>query len=286
MNPLCSRRARRRSLAAAATAVAGLLVLPAGPAHAVDELTMVALGDSSAAAPLVGWQSSWDCLRSTTNWPALAARELGATLTDVTCSGATTADLTGKRFGYIPAQLDAVRADTDIVTIAIGANDLNLGATVPGCMNPLPEPAGVACTTWQPDNTDSQLAVVAPKVAAAVQAIHRKAPAAEVHLVSYMHYWSDGGCYPTDPIWDGDTVWLQSIFTRVNAMLRDVAAANGAGYVDLDGPSTGHGTCADPLEPGAKWVEGFVPTSQAAPYHPNQAGNTAAGHLVAAAIGG
>ena len=286
MNIARPRRSRALAAFATATAAAGLLALPAGHAQAADPLTMVALGDSSAAAPLVGWQSSWDCLRSTSNWPALAARELGATLTDVTCSGATTSDLTAKRYGYIPAQLDAVHADTDIVTLAIGANDLNLGATVPACMNPLPEPAGVACTTWQQDKTDSQLAVVAPKVAAAVRAIHQKAPGAEVQLVSYLHYWSDGGCYPTDPIWDADTVWLQSIFTRVNAMLRDVAAANGAGYVDLDGPSTGHGTCADPLEPGAKWVEGFVPTSQAAPYHPNQTGNTAAGHLVAAAIAG
>lgn len=278
-------RPARLALAVSATALGSLAALPATPAQATGELSMVALGDSSAAAPLVGWQSSWDCLRSSSNWPALAAQELGATLTDVTCSGATTADLTGRRFGYIPAQLDAVKADTDIVTIAIGANDLNLGATVPSCMNPLPEPAGVACTTWQQDNTDSQLAVVAPKIAAAVQKIHQKAPAAQVYLVSYMHYWDDGGCYPTDPIWDGDTVWLQSIFTRVNTTLRNVAQANGATYVDLDTPSTGHGTCADPLAPGEKWVEGLVPTSQAMSYHPNQAGNTAAGHLVAAAIG-
>ncbi|MDO7868339.1 SGNH/GDSL hydrolase family protein [Nocardioides jiangxiensis] len=278
----------RRRLAAAAVAAAStaLLAVPgASPANATDPLTMVALGDSSAAGPLVGSQSSWDCLRSTSNWPAVAARTIGAQLTDVTCSGATTADITAKRYGYIPAQVDAVQPDTDIVTLAIGANDINLGGTVPSCMQPLPYPAGVSCKSWMTANgdpTDAQLAAVAPKVAADIQAIRAKAPAAQIYLVGYLRYWDATGCYPIDPIWDVDAQWLQTIFDRTNAMLRTTATANGATYVDIATPSTGHGVCA-PL--ASKWVEGFIPTSQAAPYHPNQMGMDAAGAVVASAIG-
>lgn len=265
-----------------ATALGG--VAAATPAVAEDSLTMVALGDSSAAGPLTGVPSSVDCARSTNNWPAMAAAELGATLTDVTCSGAVTADLTAKRFGYIAPQLDAVQPDTDIVVMAIGANDLSLGTTVPSCFQLLPPPLGVSCKarlTADGDRTDAQLAAVAPRVADAIQRIHATAPDAQVVLVGYLTYWQQGGCYPADPIWGVDADWLQSIFDRLDAMLARTAAANGAAYADIRTPSSAHGLCAAPAQ---RWVEGLAPLSPAAPYHPNAAGMAAAGRIVAAAV--
>lgn len=271
--------------AAAVAMVIGPGLAGSGTASAADPLKMVALGDSSAAGPLVGTQNSLDCLRSTSNWPAVAARALGAQLTDVTCSGATTADLTGRRFGYMAPQLDAVTADTDIVTLAIGANDLNMGGTVIGCTQPLPAPFGVSCKSWMTaagDTTDAQLAAVQPKIVDAVNRIHTRAPGAAVHLVGYLRYWDETGCYPTDPIWAVDAEWLQSIFDRTNAMIRRAAAESGATYIDIATPSKGHGVCAPYA---SKWVEGLIPTSVAAPYHPNQSGMDAAGAVVASAIG-
>ncbi|MFI5627162.1 SGNH/GDSL hydrolase family protein [Nocardioides sp. NPDC051685] len=280
---------RGAALLGAGAAMVMLVIGPgpegAEPASAAGSLKMVALGDSSAAGPLVGTQNSVDCLRSGSNWPAIAARALGAQLTDVTCSGATTADLTGKRFGYIAPQLDAVTSDTDIVTLAIGANDINMGGTVLGCTQPLPEPLGVSCKSWMTaggDTTDSQLAAVRPKIVDAVGRIHAKAPGATVHLVGYLRYWDETGCYPTDPIWAVDAEWLQSIFDRTNAMIRQAAAESGATYIDIATPSAGHGVCAPYA---SKWVEGLVPTSVAAPYHPNQSGMDAAGAVIASAIG-
>lgn len=263
-------------------AVSALLAVVPTAADAEDPPTMVAIGDSQAAGPLILNQNSWDCLRSDANWPSVAAETIGAELTDVTCSGATTSDLTNRRFGYIAPQLDAVQPDTDIVTVTIGANDLNLGVVVPSCMNPFPAPVGVPCTTWQPDTYDAQLVGVGERVAAALQAIHQKAPGAEVYVVGYYHYWGRTGCYPVDPIWSVDAAWLQSIFDRLNARLANVAAANGATYVDLAGPSKDHGVCA-PI--GEKWVEGLIPTSDAAPYHPNRLGMQHGGAVVAQAIG-
>lgn len=284
------RYVRRGAALLGAGAAMVMLVIGPGPggvepASAAGSLRMVALGDSSAAGPLVGTQNSLDCLRSSSNWPTVAARALGAQLTDVTCSGATTADLTGKRFGYIAPQLDAVTADTDIVTLAIGANDINMGGTVVGCTQPLPEPFGVSCKSWMTaggDTTDTQLAAVRPKIVDAVNRIHAKAPGATVHLVGYLRYWDETGCYPTDPIWAVDAEWLQSIFDRTNAMIRQAAAESGATYIDIATPSTGHGVCAPYA---SKWVEGLIPTSAAAPYHPNQSGMDAAGAVVASAIG-
>ncbi len=283
----------RRSIGVALAAAAALLALcPSSPAGAEDPtdaatdptgdpLTMVAIGDSQAAGPLVLNQNSWDCLRSDDNWPRVAADAVGAELTDVTCSGATTADLTDKRFGYIAPQLDAVAADTDIVTITIGANDLSLGTLVPSCFNPFPSPIGVSCKSWNKDTYDAQLVGVGERVAAAVDTVHAKAPAARVFLVSYYQYWGKTGCYPVDPVWSVDAVWIQSIFDRLNAKLASVAAGHGATYVDLSGPSKDHGVCA-PI--GQKWVEGLLPTSDAAPYHPNRLGYEHGGAIVAAAI--
>lgn len=277
-------RPGRLSGLAAAAILSGISLIGT-PAQAADPLTMVALGDSSAAGPLVGAQDSLECLRSTSNWPAIAARTVGAQLTDVTCSGAVAGDLNSKRFGFIAPQLDAVKPDTDIVTLAIGANDIDLGGTVIGCIQPFPVPFGVSCKsrmTAGGDTTDRQLAAVAPKIADAIQQIRAKAPAAEVYLVGYLRYWDATGCYPLDRIWSVDAKWLQSIFDRTNAMLRTTAAANGATYIDIATPSSGHGVCAGYAD---KWVEGLIPTSPAAPYHPNQKGMNAAGAVVAAAIG-
>ncbi|MGH3534715.1 MAG: SGNH/GDSL hydrolase family protein, partial [Pseudonocardiaceae bacterium] len=43
----------------------------------------------------------------------------------------------------------------------------------------------------------------------------------------------------------------------------------GAAFVDSYGSSLGHDACK---LPGQKWVEGTVPTSPAAPVHPNAIG--------------
>src|SRR5262245_23939715 len=73
----------------------------------------VALGDSAAAGPLIPLPdlSSPGCLRSTANYPKLAAHALGLPITDVTCSGAVTADMTGSQqtpLGGVPPQFDAL----------------------------------------------------------------------------------------------------------------------------------------------------------------------------------
>ena len=73
-------------LLAAAVLLAGALT-PA-VAQADDPLEYVALGDSSAAGPLIPHQISLVCLRSGLNYPHQAAERLGAKLTDVSCSGA------------------------------------------------------------------------------------------------------------------------------------------------------------------------------------------------------
>lgn len=265
-----------------AALVAAAALWPAPAVAADDPIHMVALGDSAAAGPLVPRQIDLPCLRSDQNWPHLTAQALGATLTDVSCSGAVASDLTGRRFGLIAPQLDAVTADADIVTLTIGANDVGLGSIIPSCLRPLPAPFGIPCRQAQffPP-TDAQFRRIETAVRSAVRTIHAKAPSAEVYLVSYLTYWNGTGCFETEPIWSEDAVWLQGIFDRVNATLASAATQEGAAYVDLSTPSRTRGICA-PKD--RRWMNGLLPDTVSAPYHANAAGHRGSAEIVTAAI--
>ena len=62
-----------------------------------EPMRYVALGDSYTSGPLIPFQrlDRIGCLRSTNNYPSVVARRLGHTvLTDVSCAGADTTDVT------------------------------------------------------------------------------------------------------------------------------------------------------------------------------------------------
>ena len=106
----------------------------------------VALGDSYTSGPAVPPRlgptttpaAPSSCLRSSDNYPSLTARALGLALTDVSCAGATTGDLTGAQAAGVPAQLDALRPTTSIVSVGIGGNDLGFSRIVDGCISATP----------------------------------------------------------------------------------------------------------------------------------------------------
>ncbi|MEV5592390.1 SGNH/GDSL hydrolase family protein [Streptomyces sp. NPDC052496] len=248
----------------------------------------VALGDSSAAGPLIPLQTDLSCLRSDRNWPAVAAARLGADLTDVTCSGATTADLAGRQAGRVPPQLDALRADTALVTLAVGANDIRLGTALTSCFRLHPGPVGplrtceAAYTAGGRDRLAERITRTAPRITAALGQIRHRSPQARVYVVSYGTYFRPGGCWPEEPVWPSDADYLQRTFDRLHTMLAERAAAGDADYIDLRTPSARHGVCA---ARGERWMEGLLPGAAAAPYHPNGTGMAHAGATVADAVG-
>jgi lysophospholipase L1-like esterase len=261
--------------------VALAMVFAAGPpAAAAAPLRYVALGDSSAAGPLIPNEIDATCLRSDRNWPHVLAKRLGAALTDVTCSGAKTSDLTGRQLGVVAPQFDALRQDTDLVTLAIAANDIALSSAFVACASPN-GPTGPTCreryTVGGVDQFAARIDATAPKVAAALAEVHRRSPRAEVVVVGYLTYWRPGGCYPADPYTPADADYIQGTFDRLMAMLADQAARNGASYVDIRTSSAAHGLCAPPAR---RWLEGAVPAAPAYPYHPNAAGMAAAASVV------
>lgn len=278
-------RIAARGWAAIVLAAVSSVGIIAVPAAANVPLRYVALGDSSAAGPLIPNQIDATCLRSDHDWPHDLAGLLGATLTDVTCSGATTADLTGSQAGVVAPQFDALRPDTDLVTIAIAANDIDLGSAFVACASTTPVPVSPTCqqryTVNGVDQYEARIQAVAPKMASALTEIHRRSPHAKVVVVGYLTYWRRGGCYPADPFAPADANYIQDTFDRLMTMLAHQAAAHGATYVDIRRPSAAHGLCEPPAN---RWLEGAVPVAPAYPYHPNAVGMANAAAIIAAAL--
>ena len=282
-----------------ATALGGalLLALTAGLAAATCASASgggyVSLGDSYVAGPLIATQSGGLCLRSSHNYPSLTAAALGLSLTDVSCSGATTTEMTAAQTDdgvtVNAPQLDAVTASTSVVTLGIGGNDIGFTGIIETCAEEsLSSPFGSPCTGHYTAGGTDQLAAAitatGPKVAAVLTEIHRIAPNARVYLVGYpdiLPEYSDG-CWPIVPIAYGDVGYLRQTEKELNAMLAAQAAAHGATYVDTYTPTIGHDVCQSP---GTKWIEGLVPTSPAAPFHPNALGEAAMARALESAIG-
>jgi lysophospholipase L1-like esterase len=267
--------------------------LPAGPATAAR---YVALGDSYTSGPLIPDQTGRPpgCLRSTHNYPSLVAAALGAaSFTDVSCAGATTANMTRPQQvtpGINPPQLDALSARTTLVTVGIGGNNLDFAGIVINCAElSFTSPFGSPCKDhYTAGGTDRLALVVArtgPRVAAVLAEIHQRAPQARVLVVGYPDLLpSTGhGCWPLVPIAYGDVPYLRGIEKKLNAMLAARAAAGGAAFVDTYTGSIGHDFCQPP---GVSWVEGLVPASPAAPMHPNARGEKAMARQVLAALAG
>jgi len=254
----------------------------------------VALGDSYTAGPLIPNQSlnPLGCLRSDHNYPHLVQPSLTtAALGDISCSGATTDDMFAAQStsaGTNPPQLDALTADTRVVTLGIGGNDIGFTDIVINCsrLNPF-DPCKDDYVHGSIDDISVRIAATAPKVDAVIAAIHARSPGARVHVVGYPVILpaSGSGCWPSVPILPTDVSYLRAKEIELNGMLAARAAANGAFYVDTYSSSVGHDVCKST---GTKWVEGLVPTSSAAPVHPNALGmqNTARATLARiAAVG-
>lgn len=253
----------------------------------------VSLGDSYVSGPLIPTQSDGLCLRSSHNYPSLTAAALGLSLTDASCSGATTANMASAQtelgLTVNAPQLSGVTSSTSVVTLGIGGNDIGFLDIIETCAEEsLTNPFGSPCTGHYTSGGTDQLAeaveATGPKVAAVLAAIHRLAPHAKLFVVGYPDILPEhnDGCWPIVPIAYGDVSYLRQTEKELNAMLAAEAAANGATYVDTYTPTIGHDVCQ---LPGTKWIEGLVPASPAAPFHPNALGEAAMARALESAIG-
>jgi len=268
---------------------------PGSAVRAGSATRYVSLGDSYTAGPLIPdlTGSPAGCARSTSNFPSLVAAAIhAASFTDDSCQGADTTNMTKPEsvpLGTNPPQDSALSSSTTLVTLQIGGNDINFINIVINCTElSLTNPFGAPCkkhyTKGGTDRLKEAVNATAPKVAADLQGIHADAPNARILLVGYPAILpnSGDGCWPVVPIAYGDVPYLRGVEQELNAMLASVAAANNATFVNTYTASIGHDACQ---APGVKWVEGLVPSTPAAPFHPNALGEKGMARQVLAALG-
>ncbi|MBO0876369.1 MAG: SGNH/GDSL hydrolase family protein [Pseudonocardia sp.] len=239
----------------------------------------VALGDSYTSGSFIPVQHGTPigCERSDHNYPSLVRAALRAPVfRDVSCGGATTANLTVPQpvaGGANPPQLDAVTEGTNLVTVGLGANDIGFAEIVTTCTRLSPtDPRGAACRDHYLRGGHDQLAdrtaAAAPRLAEALRGIRSRAPGATVIVVGYPTIAPDTGpgCPPLSA---GDAAYLHRTFRLLNETIAVQAALAGVRYLDLAAGTAGHDVCRPD---GTKWVEGARAASPAAPWHPNELG--------------
>ncbi|HVE27670.1 MAG TPA: SGNH/GDSL hydrolase family protein [Sporichthya sp.] len=272
---------------AATTTATPLPPLPPGVRY-------VAMGDSYTSAPgvtPVDPSAPAQCGRSAVNYPHLVAKALNAQLTDVSCGGARTMSLYEEQYAGVPAQLDALTADTTLVTLGIGGNDNDLFATaIAGCAAQLGDlVAGQAapCKARYAQQFSEDIAASGVMITQALKNIRAEAPQAQIVVVGYPDL------FPTTPegrltcaaagvpFTPEDIEFLDGVERQLNAMLATAAGETRNTFLDTYAPSVGHDMCQ---LPGVRWIEGPIPLSPAAPVHPNAAGQAAVADRLAAVV--
>lgn len=276
-----------RALAAAVATIGALAVAPAS----ANAAYWVELGDSFAAGPLIPSQTlePLGCLRSTRNYARLASAQLGVTLKDASCSGAETAEMTTPQSTYAgtnPPQLNAIAADTRVVSLQIGGNDIGFTDILTNCQtaNPFGRPCQDKYVRNGVDELRARITATAPKVAAVLSAIKARTTA-RILILNYEAILpsSGSGCWPQVPMAWADVPYVRGIQLELNAMIAREASRAGARLVDAYTASLGKDACKSS---GTRWVEPLVPGNAAAPFHPNARGMQGVAGPVAAAAAG
>lgn len=243
----------------------GALPDPVVDTEVTTDIDYVAMGDSFSAGPFIGTMRTdpEGCARSLDNYPAFLADWLdAASYTDVTCSAATTADLYSPMTMYNGAttgpQMDAVSADTDLVTLGIGGNDFGIYDSLITCQK---GPAAT-CDVAQ---LRADARKVAGRVEKAVRRVLEVAPDASVHVVGYPDILPTEGTCRAVGVSPDALGPVTEVAGVLNDSLREGAEAAGASYVDMEAVSEGHDVCAK----GRAWVNGpRFRAGIAAPFHP------------------
>ena len=249
-------------------ALVGLVVVGAVPAVAESNsrtVQYVALGDSYAAGQGGGDYLN-KCLESPNGYPYLLDAEKRIHLrTNVACTGASTEEVA-------KTQLSALNRGTRLVTLTVGAADLNLSGVL------------TACTAVPPTGCEDairaalvQLPTLAVNLTSLNLSVAAAAPNALIVVTGYPHLFE---IVPGDPS-AALKVQINNAITLLNTTIQQsVAAADQATdvkiiYVGVTDEFAGHGIGSQ---------EPFINSQGEGAYHPNAAGYRAYADAIFAAV--
>ncbi|BBZ62848.1 SGNH/GDSL hydrolase family protein [Mycolicibacterium monacense] len=244
----------------------------------------VALGSSMAAGPGIRPPADgapFRAGRSARNYAHLVAERLGLDLTDVTYSGATTANILDEPQHGTPPQFLALDGTETLVTVTIGGNDVGyvpmlMAAGLPRVVRWLPP----VSTLFDPTARDRALVEVGESLHRVARTVRARAPRARVLFVDYLTLLPPPG-EPVAPLSDADAALGRRIADTLERLTGRAAADTGCGWIRAAQASRAHHAwSSEPWTtgPGLPWP------GRPAPLHPNAAGMRAVADLIVDAV--
>jgi len=211
---------------------------------------------------------------------------------DATCGGAQTTDLTRGQLAGIPPQFDALTADTDLVTLSIGGNDIGFGAIAECVMTTRAE--GTAkdsastgavdpgpCRDRLAQTVTDALEALPEQLDRVYAGIRERSPDARVVTTGYLPLVpADGGCAFVASMNPGDVTWTRDVTRQINEVVAEAAARAGADLA-MPGQAQQHSGCAAPAD---RYTDFTGSETGSHPMHPTALGQAAMAEAVAAAV--
>lgn len=237
----------------------------------IEGARYVAMGSSYAAGAWIGAivpGSPERCGRTVNNYAHLLAQRLKLDLTDVSCGGATTAHILG-RWSDLPAQMDAVTSDTQLVTVTIGGNDVGYvrDLIMATCRKKSTALAGAPCPQLQPPSKADWISLD-QHMREVAREVKRRAPRARLIFVDYLSIIPSKGLCDAVPLGAKQATVSRETFRHLAALTARVARQERAILLPAGKLSERHDGCS--AEP---WAVGL--TTRGAPWHPTAAGHAA-----------
>ncbi|MFF5257664.1 SGNH/GDSL hydrolase family protein [Actinomadura viridis] len=262
------------------------------PLEAATQGTYVALGDSyssglGAEATVADQNPLERCQRTSRAYYHQVARSFPFKASAFwACSGATTRQVITGKSGE-PPQLDRIDANTSLITISIGGNDVGFSRVLAGCVIKLPWAR--ACSE-QGRDVAGRMAELRRSLPDLYTRITAKAPRARVLVMGYPRAFSEVDGASGDNISVADQRWLNARARELNELIREtvaeaderVAATRGAGSVEFaDAYSTFAGHEVGSAEPYMNGLAISVSSLAAEPrsFHPTVKGHEALARL-------
>lgn len=233
----------------------------------------VALGSSYAAGLGMGPRAPGSPVvsqRSINGYPQQLARLLKVpSFTDMTSSGATVRHVLHGGQMMLGPQIDALGADTRLVTLTAGGNDVGyVGDLIAMASGKGVEPA-----------TARDFATLEGSLRATLREIRERSPKARIVVVTYPAILPDRGTCPSVGITEEQAAPMRAVAEKLARTTRAAAAGAGATIVDMAALSRGHNACGK-----VPWVNGFKPGTGAG-FHPTRAGAQATAQTIGRVIG-
>lgn len=172
------------------------------------------------------------CFRNNNAYPRLVAAQKSLPLKFVACSGATIADVFNGKSGE-PSQLDALSADTSLVTLTVGGNDAGF-MNVMGCIiGDIPSPSAVcSATDTRVTSAMTYISTVLPsRYDELIGAIKSRAPSAQIVMVGYSTTLPNQ-IYRDPLVTTSELQIALNLRGNLNAAIAQAATRNSVTYVD------------------------------------------------------